>query len=237
MEEEKLMTVREHLSELKSRFIHIVIAVIFLFLIGFMLSEEIILFLIDHFGLELVVLSPLEFIHTQIKISFFFTIALLIPFILVNLYLFSKPVLKNNFKKEATFNFISSCILATIGFFFGVFIFSDFTLSYFSQLPEGLKAFWGVYESISFIAMNGFVFALMTQLIIIIPLLVKLDLVSIDIFKKSRKAVIVSSLILSAILTSPDAVTQVMMAAPMYFCLETGIFISKIENKKKKIKN
>lgn len=227
----ELLTVKEHLNELKKKIVQIVIAAIIIFFIGFTISETLILHLIQYFELELFVLAPLEFIKTQLMTALYITIALLIPFILIQTYIFSKPIMRERTKKKITIYFIYSLLLAIIGFLFGVLIFSRFSLSFFATLPVELTAFWGVYSAIMFIIVSGFAFALTTQLIIIIPLLVKAEIVDINTFKKSRAVVIILALAISAIVTSPDPITQVLMSVPMYICFEAGIIISMLQGK------
>lgn len=234
---EEVKTVKEHLNELKKRFLFIVVSIIVCFFIIFLLSESIILFLINYYGLELFVLSPLEFIRTQLKLSFLLTIAFLIPFLLVQVYLFASPMLNEINKKNSIKYFFISFFLAFIGFIFGVFFFSNYSLGFFANLPDGVSAMWGIYSSVNFIMFSGFAFALVAQLIIIIPVLVKLDLIKIEILQKSRSIFIIVSLIISALLTSPDPVTQILMAVPMYACFETGLIISKFQLKLKRFKN
>jgi sec-independent protein translocase protein TatC len=232
----ELKTVKEHLQDLKKTLLRILIVAVALFFTTFIFSEKIILFLINYFNLNLYVLSPLEFIRTQMIVSLYLTIALLLPFTLVQIFLFSKSALQKQTIKKSISYFIHSINLAIAGFLFGVFIFSKFGLSFFSALPQEVSAMWGVYSAIMFIIMSGFAFALTAQIIIIIPLLVKLELVEINAFKKSRKLVILASLLISAIVTSPDPITQILMGVPMYICFETGIIISTIQQKRQKTK-
>ena len=226
-----VLTVREHLHELKKRLIKISISAIIVFFISFLISEKIIIFLIRYFSLELFSLAPLEFIRTQLVVSIYLTLAFIIPFLLVQIYLYSKPIMKIQTKQKAIIYFFNSLMLAILGFIFGVFIFSKFSLDFFAALPTEVSAFWGVYSTIIFIIMSGFAFALTAQLIIIIPVLVKTGIVDVKTLKKSRAAVIVIALFVSAIVTSPDPLTQVLMGVPMYLCFETGILLSMLYKK------
>jgi sec-independent protein translocase protein TatC len=226
-----IKTVREHLKDLKKVFVKIFLFGLVLFFLLFLVSERIIIFLINYMSLELVALAPLEFIRTQLVLSAYLTLALLLPFILVQVYLFSKPVLKKESRRKSVLYFLYSFCLAIIGFLFGVFFFSRFSLGFFAQLPAEISAFWGVYSVILFIVLSGFAFALTMQIIIIIPVLVKLGLVDIKTLKKSRGIVLILALTISAILTSPDPLTQILMSAPMYICFEAGLLISHFQKK------
>lgn len=226
----QLKTVQEHLKDIKRIFFVLFIVFLSLFFLNFFVSEKVILFLIDYFSLNLVVLSPLEFVRTQLVVALFLTLAFVIPFIIIQLYIYLKEEIKNKNIKKLFLYFFIGIILALLGFYFGIFLFSKYSLNFFADLPQGLSSFWGVYSSITFIVLNGFAFALTAQTIIVIPLLVKWDLVKIETFKKSRKLIILLSLIVSALITSPDVFTQIMMSLPMFLCIEIGIMIASVFN-------
>jgi len=70
---------------------------------------------------------------------------------------------------------------------------------------------------------------------IIIYFLTKLGLVNPSFLRKYRKYAIVIVLIVAAIVTPPDVVSQITVAIPMLLIYEASIFISVyVENKKKK---
>lgn len=230
---EEIKTVKEHLNDLKKILLRIVIIAGIVFFLGFAISEKIIIYLINYFELELFSLAPLEFVKTQLIISLYLTIAFTLPFILVQIYNFSKPMTTKKTQKKSVFYFFYSLSLAIIGFLFGVFLFSRFSLDFFATLPEQVSPLWGIYSSISFIMLSGFAFAITTQIIIIIPVLVKTGLINLKTIKKSRGIVIILALAISAIVTSPDPITQVLMSVPMYVCFEAGIIISSFQKKEK----
>lgn len=225
---EELKTVKEHLIDLKKLLSKNFIIFVLFFILLFFFGEKIILFFIDYFKLSLFVLSPLEMIKTQMMVAIYLSILFILPFFMIQLFIFSKTLIKEKMKKKVLIYFSSSIFLAIIGFLFGIFIFSKFSLNFFNALPQEIIAMWGVYESINFIMINGFAFSLTLQTIIIIPILVNLGLLNIETLKKSRGIVIVISFIISAIITPPDIVTQTLMALPLLICLEIGMLISKI---------
>ena len=70
---------------------------------------------------------------------------------------------------------------------------------------------------------------------IIIFFLTKLGLVGPNFLRKYRKYAIVILLIIAAIVTPPDVVSQITVAIPMLLIYEASIWISVfVENKKKK---
>ncbi len=72
------------------------------------------------------------------------------------------------------------------------------------------------------------------ELPIIIYFLSKLGLVTPDFLRKYRKYAIVIVLIVAAIVTPPDVVSQTIVAIPMLLIYEASIFISVFVSKKEK---
>lgn len=75
----------------------------------------------------------------------------------------------------------------------------------------------------------------MFQFPLLVILGVKLDLVEVDLLKNIRRYVFVGILIISALLTPPDIISQIMLAIPTYVLYETGILITKFFIRKKNL--
>ena len=69
----------------------------------------------------------------------------------------------------------------------------------------------------------GFAF----QIPIILVTLVKFRWVQLKTVEKNRPYLIVISFVLGAILTPPDVISQILLAAPMILLFELGIFFSR----------
>ena len=69
-------------------------------------------------------------------------------------------------------------------------------------------------------------FGIMFQFPLVVILGVKLDLINIDLLKSIRPYIFVGILIIAALLTPPDVVSQLMLAVPTYILYEIGIFIA-----------
>jgi sec-independent protein translocase protein TatC len=73
-----------------------------------------------------------------------------------------------------------------------------------------------------------FAFGMSFQIPIVIMLLVRLDLVSIEALKDKRRYVIVWAFIFAAVLTPPDIISQTLLALPMLMLYELGIIVAKM---------
>lgn len=117
--------------------------------------------------------------------------------------------------------------------------FSGVALTYFLLLPLALRASieyshllgfeafdWRADEYIGFVAKFIFGMGLGFQFPIIVLVLVKLGLVTHHQLAHYRRHVIVLSFILGALLTTPEVITQVAMAVPLYILYEACIWIA-----------
>lgn len=125
-------------------------------------------------------------------------------------------------------------------FGWGVLLFfAGVLLTYFVLLPVALRAsvkyseilgfdasMWRANEYISFVSKFIFGMGLGFQFPIVVLVLVKLGILTHAQLKKYRRHVVVLSLILGALLTTPEWITQVAMAIPLYILYEVCIWIS-----------
>ncbi|HZX21031.1 MAG TPA: twin-arginine translocase subunit TatC, partial [Clostridia bacterium] len=87
---------------------------------------------------------------------------------------------------------------------------------------------------VSFVSSLLLSFGLVFELPLLVILLTQLGLVAPKTLRKYRKFIILIIFIVSAILTPPDVVSQVLMAIPMTLLYEFSIMVSSIIYKKKK---
>lgn len=117
--------------------------------------------------------------------------------------------------------------------------FAGVLLTYFGLLPIALRASveysellgfeaydWRAEEYISFVSKFIFGMGLGFQFPIVVLLLVKLGLVTHQQLAQYRRHVAVLSLILGALLTTPEVITQICMAVPLYVLYEACIWIA-----------
>ncbi len=180
-------------------------------------------------------LSASEQFFNHIWISIVIGIILASPFILFELWKFIRPALKNNevnpvksFVSIATFLFI-------IGVCFGYFVL--FPMSYNFLINYQISNM-GLIEThntldnyISLISTMVLVSGIVFELPVLVYLLSKLKLITSQLMRNYRKHAIVIILITAAIITpSPDIISQLIVALPIYILYEISIFIAKAVN-------
>jgi len=174
-------------------------------------------------------LSPAEPFMVAFQIAIYSALVLSSPFWLYFAGGFVVPAFKPKERKVVFLWFFWGAFLAICGVL----------LTYFILLPVALRAAvkysdllgfnstdWQAGQYISFVCKFLLGMALGFQFPLIVLLLVKMGLVTTKQLAHYRRHVIVLTLILGAVLTTPEPITQVAMAVPLYLLYEICIWIS-----------
>jgi sec-independent protein translocase protein TatC len=81
---------------------------------------------------------------------------------------------------------------------------------------------------LDFVLTMFFCFGVAFEVPVVVVLLVLTNLVKVEKLKESRGYVLIAIFVIAAILTPPDAVSQCIMAIPMYLLYEGGIIMARI---------
>ena len=101
-----------------------------------------------------------------------------------------------------------------------------------SFATEQIKPILGISN---FVVLSGWLilaFGLMFQFPIAIYFLVRFDIVSLESLKNKRPYIVVILLVIAAILTPPDVVSQILLFIPTYLLFELGLFFAKFPKQK-----
>jgi len=169
--------------------------------------------------------SPLEVFILQIKIALVLDLLLCFPYIALQVWKFILPALYPGERRFIKSIVLSSSVLFIIGVSFCLFfilpLLVNFGLSFSS--PE-IKAVWGISNLISTALWLSVVFGIMFQFPLITYSLIRSNIVSLQAVRQKRPYVLVGILIISALLTPPDVVSQLMLTVPTYLLFEAGVF-------------
>ena len=259
---EKIMPVGEHLEELRGHIIRGLMAIIIVGIVIFIFKDFVfnkILFapkeqwffsnrvlcnLGKHFNLntcinqqkiQLINIDIAGQFASHIKVSFILGLIIAFPYLLWELWRFVKPALhiKTRVSVISTMFFIS--LLFLIGVLFGYYVITPLTINFLSNYSVSgeLTNQIDFQSYISIVLTLAFSTGLVFELPILIYFLTKIGVVNANFLKKQRKIAIVVSFILSAIITPPDAFSQILVAIPLIFLYELSIGIAKRVEKKR----
>ncbi|RYD75428.1 MAG: preprotein translocase subunit TatC, partial [Sphingobacteriales bacterium] len=160
------------------------------------------------------------------------------PYLLWEIWRFVKPALHEKERKSASGFVFFASVLFIIGIVFGYFIICALSINFLTgyTVSSEIKNTFTVDSYVSSIATLTLGTGIIFELPIIIFILSKLGLMTPKLMRSSRRYAAVIILIIAAIVTpTPDILTMLTVAAPLFLLYEASIFVSAyIEKKKKK---
>ncbi len=161
-------------------------------------------------------------------------IVLVFPYIFYQFWSFIKPGLKDKEIKITKGVVFYASVLFFIGILFGYFLISPLCIQFFGgyKLTAEIQNNFTISSYMSMITTSTFLSGLFFELPIVIFALSKLGIVSPPLLKKYRKHSLVAILILSALITPPDVISQILVSLPIILLYEIGIIVSKRTDKK-----
>jgi sec-independent protein translocase protein TatC len=234
-DEPQEQTFISHLIELRDRLLRIVI-VMGVITVGLMVVANDLYYYfslpIQHYlpeNTSMIAVGVISPIFTPLKLAMIGAFFISIPYILYQAWGFIAPGLYQKEKRLAVPLLISSIVLFYLGMAFAyavVFpLVFQFTTSF---LPAGIEYKPDIADYLNFSLKMFFAFGVAFEVPIATIILIAAGLTTPEDLAKKRPYIIVAAFVVGMLLTPPDVVSQIMLALPMWFLFELGIFASKI---------
>ncbi|MFN5148133.1 MAG: twin-arginine translocase subunit TatC [Flavobacteriia bacterium] len=259
MSEEKQMSFLDHLEELRWRLVRSSISVVLIAGVLFYFQEWIIetVFLsmrdpnfitfrlfCDYFNV-CVEEIPVSFQSTTMAGQFTYAmmtsimggIVLSFPFIFYQLWAFVKPGLRQNEQSVAKGIVFWVSLLFFLGILFGYYIVAPLTVQFFGayQISGQIENIFTISSYMSTILSTVFYSGLLFLLPVISYLFAKLGIITPEFLRKYRKHAIVGVLIIAAVITPPDVISQIIVSIPILALYEVGILVvARVDKNRKK---
>lgn len=151
------------------------------------------------------------------------------PYIFYQLWSFVKPGLKFKERKMAKGIVFYVSILFFTGILFGYFVVAPLSVQFFGafQITDKIRNDFTISSYMSTILSTVFYTGLFFLLPVVTYLLVKIGLFTPEFLVKYRKHAVVVILILAAIITPPDVISQVIVTIPIYLLFEISVIVAK----------
>jgi sec-independent protein translocase protein TatC len=231
MSKVKVMTFWEHVYEIRNRLLIVLISVFVFSIVCYIMFPFFFNIIYTIIGEELYATGIAEGFLTRLRISILGGVFFSIPLFIFQVILFIFPALK---KKEKIF-----ILILMISTFF-LFLFG-IVFAYKSVLPISMqflksKAFFpeNVSRLISYEMFIGFFFQFLIgfgicfQFPVVLIFLMKIGVLQVESLIKNFKFVIAGVFLISAIITPPDIVSQILLSVPMLILYSLCILIGKV---------
>jgi sec-independent protein translocase protein TatC len=236
-EPEKLAegTLISHLLELRDRLIRAIVAVALMFLPCMYYSNQIFTFVATPLeqklpkNAQLIATTVMSPFLTPFKLSLFVAVFLAMPFIIYQLWAFVAPGLYRHEKRFAVPLLVSSIVLFYTGVLFAYFLVFPVMFAFFAATtPKGVAMMTDISAYLDFVLKMFLAFGAAFEVPVAVVLLVITGVVRLEKLKENRGYVLIGIFIVAALLTPPDAVSQSIMAIPMYLLYEGGLLMARI---------
>ena len=234
-------TFLEHLRELRSRLLKslLVMMACFLGLVYFsndiylLISEPLLNFLPS--GSSMIATEVASPFLAPLKLTFFASLLLSMPFLLNQIWRFMAPGMYVNEKKLSFLVMLSSLFLFYLGILFTYFLVLPLVFNFFTgSAPEGILIMTDISRYLDFVLSMMFAFSFAFEIPVFIFLLIWSGATDSDALRSKRPYVVIGCFAVGMLLTPPDVISQTLLAIPAWLLFELGIVMADLVVKKEK---
>ncbi len=223
-----------HLVELSGRLKRVVAFILVVFLCAAPFANEIYTFLsgplLQHMpeNSTMIATDVASPFFTPFKLALVASIFFSVPVILYHFWAFVAPGLYSHEKKMILPLIIASTGLFYLGVAFAYFVVFPLVFGFLTAAaPEGVAVMTDISKYLDFVLTLFFAFGLSFEVPIITIILVWTGLTTPAGLSEKRPYVIVGAFIIGMFLTPPDAISQTLLAVPIWLLFETGLLFSR----------
>lgn len=219
----------DHLEELRKKLFVIIGGISAATILSFIFCRDLMYVVLKNGPDTIQTLSPSEALVSHLQLSLISGLIISSPLTFMQFWKFIAPGLYDSERKICIGATISSSILFAAGVLFSWKIMLQPTIAIFKSFETGMiVGGWSLVNYIGFLGKFVLVFGLAFQMPIAIIVLVKLGIVTPESLARFRRYVVVILMIVAAVLTPPDPMTQIMLALPLYLLFELSVLTAGI---------
>lgn len=225
-----------HLVELRNRLVRAVAAVLLFFVVLFIwpgsgpIYDVLALPLMNALpeGAKMIATGVITPFMVPVKVTALVAFMMVLPFVLFQAWAFVAPGLYEHEKKFA----LPLVVASTVLFFLGVafcyfFVFGKVFAFIHDFAPKSITPAPDIEAYFSFVITMFLAFGITFEIPIVVVVLVRMGLVSVEKLREARPYVVVGAFVIAAIVTPPDVLSQFMLAVPMCILYEAGLFLAR----------
>jgi sec-independent protein translocase protein TatC len=227
-------TFMSHLIELRDRLLRSIIAVVVLTLLLVPWAKEIYAVLARPLlaalpqGATMIATDVTGTFLVPLKVTLMAAFLVALPYVLYQAWAFVAPGLYQHEKRLAVPVIVSSFVFFLVGMAFAYFFVFPVAFGFFaSYAPAGVQMMTDIDKYLSFVLAMFIAFGVTFETPVVVVVLVRLGVVSLEKLRAARSYVIVGAFVLAAIFTPPDVVSQLLLAIPLCLLYEVGLLLAR----------
>jgi sec-independent protein translocase protein TatC len=175
-----------------------------------------------------------EFLMQQVYVSFWLGVIGAFPFIFWEFWKFISPGL-HDYERKSVRGIVGICsTLFLLGVSFGYFIIAPFSISFLGGYTiEGLDVSPTLDSYVTYMTMFTLPTGLIFEMPIVAYFLAKIGLIGVNFMQAYRRHALVVIVIVAAVITPPDVVSQMLVSIPLYLLYEISILVVRSVQRKR----
>jgi sec-independent protein translocase protein TatC len=223
-----------HLIELRDRLLRAIVAVLVLTICLVPWAKEIYALLAKPLlsalpsGATMIATDVTGTFLVPLKVTLMAGFLLALPYVLYQAWAFVAPGLYQHEKRLAMPVIVSSFAFFMIGMAFAYFVVFPVAFGFFvGYTPPGVQMMTDIDKYLSFVLTMFIAFGVTFETPVVVVVLVRMGVVSLEKLKAARPYVIVGAFVVGAIFTPPDVISQLLLAVPLWLLYEAGLIMAR----------
>lgn len=223
-----------HLIELRDRLLRSLLAVGLIFLALVPWSADVYDLLAQPMlatlppGTKMIATGVITPFMVPIKVTLLAAFMLALPVILYQAWAFVAPGLYSHEKKFGLPLVVGSTFLFLLGVAFCYFFVFRTVFKFIAEFsPSSITPAPDIEQYLNFVMTMFLAFGVTFEVPVVVVLLVKFGIVSVEKLKEFRPYAIVAAFVIAAVVTPPDVTSQILLAVPMCLLFELGLLLAR----------
>ena len=228
------MTFLQHLEELRWRILKSLAAIMLFAIAAFIKADLLIEFLTApalrlERSVDLQALKVSDMFMVQLIASLMAGLVLASPVIVYQTWRFVEPALSRPSRRTTLAVVLAGSFFFVAGVSFGYLVLLPFSLRFFAALGDGsVAANYSIQGYMSYVIWMLLATGLVFQLPVITFILTRIGLLTPAFLRHYRRVALIAILVLAAVITPPDPLSQFFMAVPLVVLYELSVLIAKV---------
>jgi len=230
-----------HLIELRQRVVHALIAFLAVFIAIFLwpgagpvydfLAAPLMNALPE--GAKMIATGVVTPFLVPMKVTALVAFMIALPYLLYQAWAFVAPGLYDHEKRLALPVVVASTVLFLLGVAFCYYFVFGKVFAFINEFaPKSITPAPDIEAYFSFVITMFLAFGITFEIPIVVVILVRFGVVSVEKLRDARPYVVVGAFIVAAVITPPDVLSQFMLAVPMCLLYEAGLFFARFVGKR-----
>jgi sec-independent protein translocase protein TatC len=225
------MTLVDHLGELRKRIMWILVVLVAGMIAGLICARPLIRYMKSippASGISWSVFSPWDALKLYMNFGLAIGLLITLPVIFYHLWAFVRPGLRPIEQKASIIYIPGAFVLFLAGLAFGYFVVFPLAFHFTSSISKSLdiNELYGAAQYFSFMFNIIIPLSIVFELPVLVMFLTKIRLLNPKRLHKFRRYAYMLMVILSTVITPPDAISAILVAIPLIVLYEIGVLLS-----------